>query len=101
MSTSKNISKIESEKTIEKILNLSVKKLGGWSIKLLPFNIAGLPDRICLFPRGRLFFAEIKTTKKEPTPIQKIIHKKLRSLGFEVHIIDKSEQIKEILSNYE
>lgn len=93
--------KIEGEKYLEKKLKDEIKKIGGWSLKLLATHITGLPDRLCLLPQGRLFFAEIKTTKKNPSPIQRLIHRKLRKLGFKVFVIDTSEQIKEIIRNYE
>ena len=87
---------IESEKVLERKLNLAVKRANGWSIKLLSSFITGLPDRLCLLPNGKVFFAEIKTTKKKPTRIQLLVHKKIEALGFKVIIIDKSEIIKEI-----
>lgn len=40
---------------------------------------------------GYVGFAEIKTTGKKPTKIQLYIHDKLRSLGFEVFVIDDLE----------
>ena len=92
---------VESEKLLEAKLGKEIKKLGGWSIKLLPFIINGLPDRVVLLPRGRMFFAEIKTTGESPDPIQKVIHRKLRKLGFRVEIIDTSEQIKALIKEYE
>lgn len=90
--------KSESEKTLERLLKTSVEnKLNGWCLKLLSAHISGLPDRICLIPGGKLFFAEIKTTDKKPRKIQLVVHEKIRKLGFDVHVIDSSEQIKNIL----
>lgn len=92
---------IESEKLLEKKLREAVQGLGGWSIKLLSSHITGLPDRICLLPGGRLFFAEIKTTGKKPTKIQLSVHDRLRKLGFLVFVIDKTEQINKLIEDYE
>ena len=92
---------IESEKDLERKLSHGVKKLLGLSFKFLPFLVAGIPDRICLLPGGRIFFAEIKTTKKTPEKLQKYWHLKLRKLGFRVEVIDTSEQIENILKDYE
>jgi len=92
---------IESEKYLDKKLSELIKKIGGWSIKLVAAHVTGLPDRLCLLPGGRLFFAEIKTTKKKPTLIQLSIHKKLRKLGFQVYVVDTSEVIKNILESYD
>ena len=91
------MSKVESEKLLEKKLKDGVESLGGWCIKLLSTHLTGLPDRICLLPGGVLFFAEIKTTKKKAKKIQILVHHKIRKLGFDVHLIDTSVQINQIL----
>ena len=85
--------RIESEKVLERKFNEAIKKKGGWSLKMLSNYVTGLPDRVCLMPGGKVFFAEIKTTGKKPTKIQVLIHKKLTELGFEVLIIQSSEEI--------
>ena len=88
---------IESEKLLERKLNRLVVERGGWSIKLLSNLVTGLPDRVCLLPGGRIFFAEIKTTNKNPTKIQLLVHRKIEALGFRVLIIKRSEDIKSIV----
>lgn len=93
--------KIESEKLLEKKLNSEIKRLGGMSIKLITIHLNGLPDRLCLLPGGRLFFSEIKTTKKKLRRLQKIIAGRLIKLGFKVYVIDSSDKIKKIISRYE
>ena len=89
--------KIESEKLLEAKLGKRIKAMGGWSIKMLSTHVWGLPDRICLLPGGRVIFAEVKTTKKKPSKVQIIVHKKLRDLGFTVLVIDRTSQIEEII----
>jgi hypothetical protein len=84
---------LESEKATEKLLNEEVKKLGGWAIKLSAAFISGLPDRLVLLPGGHLYFVEMKSERKKPSAIQKIIHKKLTGLGFPVSIIDTKEKV--------
>lgn len=94
--------KIGSEKALELLLKYTIeKKLKGWCLKLLSTFITGLPDRVCLLPGGRLFFVEIKTTNKKPRKIQLFMHAKLSKLGFKVRVVDTSEQIHNILSDYE
>lgn len=90
----------ESEKRLELKLGIKIKELGGWSIKLLPYIIRGLPDRLCLLPGGRVFFAEIKTTGEKPNKNQNLIIAKLRSLGFPVYVIDNSEYLNEIIETW-
>jgi hypothetical protein len=92
--------KIEKEKILEKKLSMEIEKLGGWSLKLLSTHVTGLPDRMCLLPGGRVFFAEVKTTKEKPKRIQIWVHNKIRALGFRVEIIDQSEKIKELIRDY-
>lgn len=93
---------IESEKTLERLLKNYVEgKLKGMCLKLLSAHITGLPDRLCLFPGGKILFVELKTTNKKPQKIQLFIHNKLRSLGFRVEVVDTSEQIRKIIKEYE
>jgi len=89
----------DSEKLIERTLNAEVKKLGGWSLKLLCQFVTGLPDRLVLLPGGIIFFVEVKSTGKKPTPVQRLVHEKIRRLGFRVEVIDSLKQLNQILNN--
>ena len=82
------ISEKDLERTFSDQLNRTKKV---WVIKLLSTFIKGLPDRMILCKGGYVGFAEIKTTGKKPTKIQLYIHDKLRSIGFEVFVIDNIE----------
>lgn len=86
----------ESEKLIERKLVHNVEKKGGMCIKLLSKHLVGLPDRLCILPDGRIFFAELKSTGDKPRAIQLYRHKQIKDLGFEVFIVDKKEQIDEL-----
>ena len=79
---------IDSEKLVERKLVELVKAHGGMCIKLLCDQLIGLPDRLCLFPNGEVVFVELKTTGRKPSRIQVFMHKKLRTLGFRVEVID-------------
>ena len=92
--------KKDSEKLIEAKLGKAIKDMGGWSIKLLSTFIKGLPDRMCLLPTGIIFFVEVKSTGKKPTLAQKIIHKKLISLGFNVYVIDSLSMLDGLIEIY-
>ena len=92
---------IESEKLLERKLSVEVKRAGGWSIKLLPFIIKGLPDRMVLFPKGRIAFVEMKTTGEKAKPHQELIGRKLQKLGFRWEVIDTTEKIKDFIKDYE
>ena len=82
------ISEKDLERTFSDQLNRTKKV---WVIKLLSTFIKGLPDRMILCKGGYVGFAEIKTTGKKPTKIQLYIHDKLKTLGFQVFIIDDIE----------
>jgi Holliday junction resolvase len=89
--------KIYTEKYLERKLGEELRKNGGWAIKLPASFVAGLPDRLCLLPGGRVIFAEIKETGKKPTEIQRFIHGKLRAMGFEVLVVDSYSVIEDII----
>ena len=66
----------------------------GWmALKLLSQLHRGLPDRLVLAEFGLTFFAEIKTTGKKPTRLQRHCHEALRKLGFQVFVIDSTESL--------
>lgn len=89
------------ENSIEKRLVTEVERVGGWCLKLPAIHNAGLPDRICLFPGGRILFVELKAPGKKPRKIQLFMHRKIRALGFRVEVADTPEQIKKIIKEYE
>lgn len=77
-----------SEKYIERKLVQGIQARGGLCIKLICDQMTGLPDRLCLLPRGLIYFVEVKSTGKKPRKIQKAVHAKLKELGFKVIVID-------------
>ena len=85
------------EKQIERKLVQSVRKSGGMCLKFVSPNFDGMPDRLILFPGGKIAFAELKAPGKKPRPLQIARHKALMKLGFRVYIIDSVEQIGAIL----
>ena len=92
--------KHEAESLIERKLSKGMKEIGGWAIKLLPFIIAGLPDRLVLY-KGRAYFVELKATGKRCRPDQVVIHNKLARFGFSVYVIDSSKEVENFLNEIE
>lgn len=90
---------IDSEKLVERKLVQQVKENGGMCIKLLCNHIQGLPDRLCLFPDGKIAFIELKTTGEKPKRIQVFMHNKLRKLGFQVLVIDSVKKVSEFIDD--
>jgi len=91
----------KSENKIENYTIKKIKNIGGLCIKLHPLTVRGLPDRLCLLPKGICFFAELKSPGKTPGKSQILVHKKLRSLGFKVYVPDSIERVDEMISYYE
>lgn len=81
------------EKEVEKRLVNEVKKRGGKCIKFVSPGFDGMPDRLALFPNGRLAFVEVKKPGEKPRELQISRHEMLRRLGFQVYVIDDPGQI--------
>ena len=76
------------EKMLERKLQTLVKRLGGIALKLYCLSFSGLPDRMILMPHGKIYFLELKSTGKTPSPRQCLVHTFLRKLDFEVAWLD-------------
>ena len=86
-----------SEKDLEAELRERCKALGWMCIKLTSQYQRGLPDRLILMPGGRVCFAEIKTTGKKPTALQRVTHERLRALGYRVEVVDTTESLDNLI----
>ena len=73
------------------------KALGWMCIKLTSQYQRGLPDRLILMPGGCVCFAEIKTTGKKPTALQRVTHERLRALGYRVEVVDTTESLDNLI----
>jgi hypothetical protein len=89
------------EKIIEQKLINAVKEAGGIAPKFLSPGFDGMPDRIVLLPGGRMGFVEVKAPGKVPRPLQEARHRMLRRLGFKVYVLDRAEQIIQVLEDIE
>ena len=88
---------IESEKDLERLLDKSVRQAGGTTMKIFNPWVVGYPDRLVLMPGGLAMFVELKSTGEKPRKIQLVRHEQLRDLGFEVRVIDKRQQIEQLI----
>lgn len=89
---------MESEKVLEAEFRKECESHGWMALKLLSQLHRGLPDRLVLAEYGIAFFAEIKTTGKKPTRLQKHCHELLRKLGFQVFVIDSTDSLEMALA---
>lgn len=85
------------EKSIEKRLVIAVRKRRGLCPKWVSPGLDGVPDRIILLPGGRIAFAELKAPGQKLRPLQLRRKAQLERLGFEVHVIDNTNQIGGVL----
>lgn len=85
------------ESTIEHRLVSEAKKRGGLAPKFVSPGLDGVPDRLVLFPGGRLGFVELKAPGKKPRPLQRRRAEQLTALGFRVYTVDSIEQIGGVL----
>ena len=81
------------EKVIEQKLVAEVKKAGGICPKWVSPGFDGVPDRIAMFPGGKIAFVEVKAPGEKPRPLQRARHELLRKLGFRVYVLDEIEKI--------
>lgn len=87
------------ERDIERRFTATVKQAGGIALKFTSPGQDGFPDRLVLLPEGRIAFVEVKATGKAPRVLQLRRHEQLRRLGFKVYVLDRPEQIDQILED--
>lgn len=85
------------ESLVEKKLTTEAKKRGGMAVKFVSPGLDGVPDRLVLFPGGRLAFVELKAPDKKPRPLQVRRANQLTALGFQVYVVDNTEMIRGVL----
>ena len=85
------------ESTVERKLVTEAKKRGGFALKFVSPGLDGVPDRLVLFPGGRLAFVELKAPSKKMRPLQVRRAEQLRALGFRVYCVDNKEMIGGVL----
>ena len=85
------------EKNIERYLVRKVRETGGKAYKFVSPGNAGVPDRLVIFPSGRIVFIELKAPGKIPTNLQKAKHRELEKLKQRVFVIDSKEKVDAVL----
>lgn len=58
------------ESVVEKKFTTEVKKRGGLAVKFVSPGFNGVPDRLVLFPGGRMAFVELKAPGETMRPLQ-------------------------------
>jgi len=89
------------ESLIERKLVTEVKKRGGLAVKFVSPGLDGVPDRLVLFPGGKLAFVELKAPRRTMRPLQEKRARQLTELGFQVYCVDNKEKIGGVLDEIE
>lgn len=92
--------KILLEREIESYLNENVKKRGGRSYKFMSPGNSGVPDRIVIFPGGRVVFVELKTETGRLSALQVAQIRRLERLGADVRVLYGLDDVKEFLDGF-
>lgn len=85
------------EKTLEKNLKNKIEKYGGKFYKFVSPGVAGVPDRLLLYPRGKIIFVEMKNTGEKLKPLQVKRANELRALGHDVRCINSQQAIDDLV----
>ena len=85
------------EKEIEQKLVREVRRSGGISPKFVSPGMRGMPDRLVLMPKGRVYFVELKRPGAKPGPLQTARHEMLREMGVRVYVVDSAEKVMEVI----
>lgn len=89
------------ERRIEQRLVAEVKKRGGICPKWVSPSFSGVPDRLVFLPNGKFGMVEVKAPGGKPRALQVSRHRLFKRLGFEVYVLDRIEQIGELLDAIE
>jgi hypothetical protein len=81
------------ERVIEVHLVQRVREAGGIAYKFASPARRSVPDRLVIFPCGRLCFVEVKRPGGTLTHAQAREHTRLRALGCDVRVIDSRAAI--------
>lgn len=84
------------ERDIERHLRQAVREAGGKAYKFKSPGQRSVPDRMCVFPGGRVVFVECKAPGEQPTKAQERELESLRALGFAVRVVDSLTDIQDL-----
>lgn len=88
------------EKDVEKKVCDYAKKHNALVYKFTSPNRRSVPDRLIIFPGGRVWFVEFKRPGGKPTEAQEREIKRLREKGCYVSVIDTVEGGKELVDQF-
>lgn len=91
---------MDSEKCIEQYLVKKIRSIGGKAFKFVSPGNAGVPDRIIIFPNGRIVFSELKCESGKLSTIQKNQLKNLEKLKQIVRVLYSKAEVDSFISEF-
>lgn len=88
------------ENKVENHLRKKVEEIGGKAFKFSSPGNNGVPDRVVLY-KGQSYFVELKRPGEELRPLQRVVSKKFKRLGFKVYVIDSYEAVDSFIKEVE
>jgi len=85
----------KAENYVEGYLVKRTKAAGGMCLKFIS-GVNGVPDR-CVILAGQIVFVETKSPKGEPSKIQLVRHREMRTVGADVRVIDTRALVDELI----
>lgn len=89
------------EREIERRFGAMLKKRGCLYYKFVSPGNPGVPDRIVIFPDGRLFFVELKTDRGALSQQQQARIKELRTHGQSAMVLRGLSECMEFVDRYQ
>lgn len=80
------------ESRLQKKIREDLERDGWLVLKIILCNKNGFPDLVPMKKKGKIFFIEVKRPGEDADELQKIVHAKLRQMGFNVFVIDTWEK---------
>ncbi|GAA0434554.1 VRR-NUC domain-containing protein [Virgibacillus salarius] len=81
------------ESQLEKRLKDKIEQLGGLCFKWVSPGRRGVPDRICILPRGRTIFVEMKAPNGKLSPLQEKRIQELEKRKHEVYVLESKQKV--------
>jgi len=82
-----------SEKEVEAYLKSEVEKLNGLCWKFTSPGTAGVPDRVIVSAKGKVYFVEVKQQGKKLRPLQERRMRELSVRGCRGYIVDSKDEV--------
>ena len=86
------------EATLERRCVRATRAAGGELLKMLPWAVRGLPDRLLLLPGGWSCWVEFKAPDGRLTPLQEDWERRLKEVGQRHAVVRTWEEFEDLLA---